>query len=145
MSACNSSSSSKLTLLQLRRDLSGVSDDVYTDRLLAYKPIVSPEAKPDPLHLNTKGKAHSGRNVGRLADLLKMPPDVFHEVSFSDLSWSTAKIRRVDCFVSSPIGYSSSRTCILEDPGRPDVAKLVPCLDRREEGAWYARVSPRSQ
>ncbi|KAF9781569.1 hypothetical protein BJ322DRAFT_1076985 [Thelephora terrestris] len=54
------------------------------NRLLAYQPIVSSEAKPGPLHHNTKGQAPSGRNVGKLAGLLKMPPDVFREI-VSDL------------------------------------------------------------
>ena len=58
-----------------------VSDGVHLDRLLAYKPIISSEAKPGPARLNSKGKAPSGRNVGKLADLLKMPLDVFCEVA----------------------------------------------------------------
>ena len=58
----------------------GMSDDIHSDRLLAYKPIVTPKVKPGPVRLNTKGKPPSGRNVGKLADLLKMPIDVFCEV-----------------------------------------------------------------
>lgn len=51
-----------------------------SDRLLAYEPIISPNVKPSPARLNTKGKAPSGRNVGILADLLAMPLDVFYRV-----------------------------------------------------------------
>ena len=62
------------------RDACEVSDDVHTDRLLAYKPIISSEIKPDPRHLNTKGQVPTGRNVGKLTELLKMPRSVFCEV-----------------------------------------------------------------
>lgn len=57
-----------------------MSDSVHPDRLLAYRPVVSPNAKRGPIRINTQGMAPSGRNVGILADLVKMPLDVFCEV-----------------------------------------------------------------
>lgn len=70
--------------LLLGNCLRRASDGVHSDRVLAYKPLVSSKAKPGPVRLNTKGKAPSGRNVGKLTDLLKMPLDVFYEVFHSD-------------------------------------------------------------
>ncbi|KAF9644141.1 hypothetical protein BDM02DRAFT_3103424 [Thelephora ganbajun] len=71
---------SKLSFRRLRRDTCRVSNDVHTDRLLTYEPVVSSKIKRAPARLNTKGKAPSGRSVGKLADLLKMPLDVFYEI-----------------------------------------------------------------
>ena len=147
MSASNSGQSpprSKLPVLRLRRDANDVSDDVHADRLLAYKPIVSSEAKPGPLHLNTKGQAPSGRNVGKLAGLLKMPPDIFREVIYEIYTLLTTKFW-ADCFEPSSVGYSSPCAHVPEYPRHPYVKRLGPHLGHREEDPRHARVSPRSQ
>lgn len=111
--------------------------DVHTDHLLAYKPIVSFEAKPDPPHLNTKGKAPSGRNVGKLAGLLKMPKGVFREVPYEGYTLRATKLC-TDCFKSSSVGYSPPLPLVLENSSHPDVKKLGLYLGRREKDAWYA-------
>jgi len=77
-----------------------MSDGIHPDRLLAYTPIVAPNVKLGPMRNSTKGKAPSGRNVGKLADLLKMPLDVFCEVRNWRLGFYTTNSCGVDCFVS---------------------------------------------
>ena len=119
-----------------------VSDRVHLDRLLAYKPIVSPKAKSGPARLNTKGKAPSGRNVGKLTDLLKMPLDVFCEVTRRCLFACTTNSCGVDCFVPPSLGYSSTRTSVYKDSRRSDVKKLGPRLDRSEAGDRHAGMPP---
>ena len=73
---------SKPSLRRPRGEAYEISDRIDIDRLLAYKPIISSDVKPDPPHLNTKGQAPSGRNVGKLEGLMKMPQDVFCEVLY---------------------------------------------------------------
>ena len=123
-----------------RRD---VSDDVRSDRLLAYKPFVSPDAKRGPVRLNTKGQAPSGRYVGKLADVLKMPLNVFCEVSRRcSLAYVQTNSFGIDCLTPPPIGHPSTRTRVFEAPCHFDVEELGPYLDRREAGDRYARMSP---
>ena len=119
-------------------------DNIHSDRLLAYKPSVSPDAKRGPVRLNTKGQAPSGRNVGKLADVLKMPLDVFYEVTRRRLlAYMSTNFPGVDCLAPSPIGHSSTRTRVFEAPCQFNVEELGPCLDRREAGNRNARMPPR--
>jgi len=118
----------------------GMSDDIHSDRLLAYKPIVTPKVKPGPVRLNTKGKPPSGRNVGKLADLLKMPIDVFCEVRNWGLGLYMANSCGADRFVSSSVGHPSTCSRVSEGSHHFNVEKLGPCLGHREAGDWYARM-----
>ena len=116
-----------------RCDVFEVSDNFHADRILVYKPIVSSEPKRDLPHLNTKGQAPSGRNVGKLTELLKVPPDVFREVLYQGYTLRMTKSCG-DCFKSTSVGYSSPRAHVPRDSGHPNVKKLGPYLDRCEEG-----------
>lgn len=127
---------SKLTLSQLR-----ILNDVHTDRLLTLKPIVSSEARPEPLHLNTRGQAPSGRNVGKLAGLLRMPVNIFGEVSYTSYTLPVTN-SYIDRCTPPPIGYSPPRAHLPESSRHPDVKRLILCLDWRKKEAWYARMSP---
>lgn len=115
-----------------------VSYGVHSDRLLAYKPIVSPKAKPAPTRSNTKGKAPSGRNVGKLADLLKMPLDVFYEVTCQYLFACMTDPRDVDCLVPPSAGYSSPRARVSEGSLPSNVKKIGPRLGHREANDRHA-------
>jgi len=120
-----------------------VSDDAHSDRLLAYKPIVSPDAKRGPVRLNTKGQAPSGRNVGRLADVLKMPLYVFHEVTRrSSLADMSADSFGTDCLTPPSIRHPSTRTRVFEASRYSNVEELGPCLDHSEAGDRHARMPP---
>lgn len=125
---------SKLTLNDREATCARRLISTIIDRLLAYKPIVSSEAKPDPPHSNTKGQAPSGRNVGKLMELLKMPPDVFREVLYERYTLRATK-SCIDCFKSPSGRYSSPLSRVPKDSGHPDVKKLGLHLDHREEGA----------
>ena len=117
--------------------------DVPSDRLLTYKPFVSPDAKRGPVRSNTKGQPPSGRNVGKLTDVLKMPLDVFYEVTRRDLlAYMSTNYFGVDCLTPPPVGHPSTRTRIFEAPCHFDVEELGPCLDRREAGNRHARMPP---
>ena len=122
-----------------------LSHGVHSDRFLVYKPIISPKAQPGPTRPNTGGRTPSRQNVGKPADLLKMPIDVFYEVTHQEMLLYATDSCHVDCLVPPPIGDSPTRTRIFQASRRFNVEKLCPCLDRREADDWHAKMPSRYQ